>query len=175
MAAIWVHIQEDETLEVKGQFGFVGQAGSLHCEFVSDAVLNAGQTTGTGQFDVDNGGQANDEEQCSIGGALVTVGCTDVEQVTVAGLPFVLHAHGKTTLDVTTGTIQTHLTGGALCLKTLQLTPGTVTIQTTEDWWEQGHLSGELQLHTIPDGGTTSPLTITETVTFQPTTFGLTP
>ena len=141
-----VLLPENELGQGTGQFKFQGEVGSAECQVVSNTILEAGTTTGQAQFDVDNGGAANDEEKCSVGGGLLSLGCTDVEQVTVAGA-FVKHAVETKTIDITTGTIQTHLTGGVFCPKTVQLTPGTLHLQFTQEWFHTYHLSGTLQAH----------------------------
>lgn len=140
----------DQQMQITGQINLSAELGEVTCQFVSNVTLTAGTTTANAtQFDVDNNGAANDESKCAVDAALGALGCTDVEQVTFAGLPWVAHGIQKTILEITTGTIQAHLTGGIVCPKTLQYTPSKLFIQTKTQWWNAGELSGTVEVHSV--------------------------
>lgn len=173
--ANWKHgqatLQADASATITGQWRYQGQTGNVECQVIMNAQLTAGTTTGHSQFDVDNGGLVNDEAKCSVGGGTIGLGCTDVEQMTIAGA-WTFHAVSTTTIAVTTGTLQFHLTGGALCPKTKQLTPGTIHITTGQDLFEQVQFSGQQQLHAPP--GPSQLATISGTASITPSgTFGI--
>jgi hypothetical protein len=68
--------------------------------------------------------------------------------VTSSALPWTAHKAATNTVTVTTGTIQTHHHGGFFCPKTVQLTPGTVTLTIPHEQRntiKEGTLSGELK------------------------------
>lgn len=170
-------LEANVKITVTGQAKFQGQVGSVECAFISHTQLTANQTTAHAQFEVNNGGKANDEAECSVGGGLVTVGCTDAEQVTIEGgteaLPWHAKAESQTTIAVSTKAIQNHLTGGALCPKTIQLTPGTVHLKAGQNWFKTGELSGNLQAHIV--GQASQAVTVAGTGHVEPSgTYGVT-
>jgi hypothetical protein len=150
-SAEWTHNHQslvgNANIEVTGQAKFQGEVGFVECQTKAIAQLTGGTTTADVQaFEVDVQGTETVTDNCSVGGGLLSLQCTDVSSVTTAGIPWTAHATSTKTVAVTTGTIQNHLHGGFFCPKTIQLTPGTVHITaSTENTWTTGELSGELQ------------------------------
>jgi hypothetical protein len=157
-----------------GQLKYQGSAGSVECQMVFAAQLTQGTTTAhISSYEVDVTGTESVTDNCSVGGGTVALGCTDVEFVTTAGLPWIAHATSTQTIAVTTGTIQFHLEGGFFCPKTKQFTPGTMHITlTTQSTWSQGQLSGGLQAD--PSIGSSETMTASGTVSITPSgTYGV--
>lgn len=143
-------ISQDVPLQVTGTSEFHGEIGGLTCQTDATATLLAGTTTASvTSFGVDlTEAGSTVTSKCSVDSTLASFGCTDVGQVTVAGLPWTGHATSTQRITVTTGTIQNHLHGGIFCPKTIQLTPGEVDVVTsTTSTWTQGDLEGELEAH----------------------------
>jgi hypothetical protein len=143
---------QNDQIQVTGQFKFQGGIGNLECQTNAAAQLTASTTTAdVTSFVVDVTGVETVTDNCTIGGGLASLGCSDVASVTSSAsvaTPWVAHLVSTQTIDIATGTMQNHLHGGIFCPKTQQLTPGTVTLQTgQQDHWTQGQLFGELQIH----------------------------
>jgi hypothetical protein len=160
-------LQQNDNVQITGQTKFQGGIGNVECQTVADQQLLAGQTTATLQgIQVDVTGQETVTDNCVVGGGLASLGCTDVASVTSAELPWIAHGTSGQTGSLTTGTIQYHLHGGIFCVKTMQLTPGTVHMTTAQqDHWTQGQLSGELQVHS---GQTKQNVTVSGTGSITP-------
>lgn len=154
-SAAWTHhnthLAQNAQIQVTGQAHFEGEEiGGVACQTDAQATLLAGQTTATvTNFGVDlTEAGSTVTSKCSVNAELAFFGCTDVGQVTVDGLPWTAHATNTQQIAVTTGTIQNHLHGGIFCPKTIQLTPGTVNINTsTAGTWTTGELEGQLLGH----------------------------
>jgi hypothetical protein len=144
-------LQQNANIQVTGQARFQGESiGAIECQTDASATLIAGQTTASvTAFGVDlTEAGSTVTSKCFVNSTLEAFGCSDVAQVTVEGLPWTAHATNTQTIAVTTGTIQNHLHGGIFCPKTVQLTPGTVNINTsTAGTWTTGQLSGQLLGH----------------------------
>jgi hypothetical protein len=154
-SAVWqehqTNLQSNADVQTTGQARFQGESlGAVECQVDATASLISGQTTArVNQFSVDLTEAASTvTKKCFVNPTLESFGCTDVAQVTVEGLPWTAHATNTQQIAVTTGTIQTHIHGGLFCPKTIQLTPGTVNINTSSaGTWQTGTLSGQLLGH----------------------------
>lgn len=155
-SARWQHhnqdLQQNAQIQTTGQFGWEGEeAGAIHCQIDTRSTLLAGQTTASvTQFEVDltEAGNPTPTQKCQVGPVYESFGCTDVSQLTVAGLPWTSHATNTQQVAMTTGTIQYHLHGGIFCPKTVQLTPGTVNLNmSSAGTWTTNQLSGQLAAH----------------------------
>jgi hypothetical protein len=152
-SANWQHhntpLQANANIQFTGQFRVQSEM-AFECQIDATATLIAGQTTASvTAFGVDlTEAGSTVTSRCFINSTLEAFGCTDVAQVTVEGLPWTAHATNTQTIAVTTGIIQYHLHGGIFCPKTIQLTPGTVNINTSSAaTWTTGQLSGQLLAH----------------------------
>lgn len=144
------NLSENRQVEVTGQVKLESQIGAIECQVRSVMQLLAGQTTAqvtVSEIDLTEAGSTV-TSKCSVDPTLEGFGCTDVASGTTAGLPWTAHAISTQTIATTTGTAQLHLHGGLFCLKTLQLTPGTVhSTLTTSNTWTTGSTIGQLQVH----------------------------
>jgi hypothetical protein len=151
-SAQWTHnhatLGANAAIQLTGQWKFQGEVGNIECQVNAVGQLTAGTTTGhISEFGVDVTGAETVTDNCQVGGGLATLGCTDVSSVTSAGFPWGIHLQSTQTIDITTGTIQTHLHGGFFCPKTDQITPGTLVLHMEQqDTWTQGQITGELQV-----------------------------
>jgi hypothetical protein len=154
-SARWQHhntaLQQNANTQLTGQFRFQGESiGAVECQTDTTATLIAGQTTASvTAFGVDlTEAGSTVTSKCFVNSTLEAFGCSDVAQMTAGGLPWTAHATNTQTITVTTGLVQTHVHGGIFCPKTVQLTPGTVNINTsTAGTWTTGQLSGQLLGH----------------------------
>lgn len=145
-----VAINQNQAIQFTGQFKLASNVGSIECQVVLDGQLLSGQTTGlVQQFDVDAEEPKQEEKitkKCALGGGLVGVGCKGVINYVVTGEPWTFHAVSTQTIAITTNTLEFLLEGGAFCPDAVDLTPGTIHIQTTtQNTWSAGQFSGQLQ------------------------------
>ncbi|HET9394466.1 MAG TPA: hypothetical protein VFO36_00305 [Nitrospiraceae bacterium] len=170
-AAQWTEnhqqVTQSSSSVTTGQTKYQGQIGSVECQTVSLAELIGGTTTAQVVLKTDVEGQETVTDNCSVGGGLVSVGCTDVKEIVYENEPWTAHATSTQTIAITTGTIITHLHGGVFCPKTIDVTPGTVHITTsTSNTWTTGQISGALQA--MPSTGGNQTMTITGHGTIDP-------
>jgi hypothetical protein len=169
-----VNLTQNAQVQLTGQFGLVSQeVGGVECQIDATMQLLAGTTTANvTNFGVDlTEAGSTVTSKCRVDSTTESFGCTDVAQVTVAGLPWTAHAVSTQTIAITTGTIQFHKHGGIFCPKTKQFTPGTIHVTTsTANTWTTGQLSGSLIAH----HGVTAPSTANAHVTITPAgTYGV--
>jgi hypothetical protein len=139
-------IHSDAVAQITGEAKFEGEVGWVECQTVATLQLLAETTTATLQTEIDVQGLETVTSNCSVGGVLPQVGCTDVKSETLSGLPWTVHAVSTQTLATTTALTTLHLHGGIFCPKQLLITPGTThTTTSTSNTWTTGQLSGTLQ------------------------------
>lgn len=155
-SANWQHVQqglllENKTIEIETQLSLQSEFGSMKCGMWIHADLLAQQTTATVTNVAVNllkGGTVTDT--CSVGGGLTPLGCIDVGSLTVDIGPddhWTAHGNGTQNFAITTDIMQAHLHGGALCPKTIQITPSTINFVTEKEAWGKGELQGTVQTH----------------------------
>lgn len=163
-SAVWQHhsvnLSQNAQVQLTGQFGLQGEVGGVECQIDATMQLVAGTTTANiTSFGVDlTEAGSTVTSKCRVDATTESFGCSDVAQVTVAGLPWTAHAISTQTITITTGTIQFHKHGGIFCPKTKQFTPGTIHLTTTTAaTWTRAEPSGILFAHHGGGSGNGSP------------------